>query len=94
MLKITSTYVVDRNSNRTDSVAGILGSDRLGGCFKLRCLMHQMCFAFVRAINHPRTGGHGFKRFAYEFAPMPSASPQPWQLRLATSTARGARSAG
>ena len=94
MLNITSNNVVDRISNRIDSVAGILGSDLLGGCLQLRRLMHQMCFALVHGINHPRTGGQGFKRYAYEPAPMLSAAPKPWQFRLATSTARGARSAG
>ena len=95
MLSITRNIVVDRNSNRRDNVTGILGSDNFGSCLlQIRCLLHQMCFASVHGFDHPCVGGLRFKRYANEPAPMSLAVPTPWQLRLATATARTTRFTG
>lgn len=96
MLNITQINVNDRNSIRTGNVMGILSSDLLGSLLlQLRCLTHQVCFAFTHGIGHPSGGGFGLKRYAYEPVQMSRpAAPRTWQRRSARSTARGARSAG
>lgn len=95
MLSITRNIVIDRNSNRRDNVMGIVSSDQIGGCLlRLRCLLHQMCFALGRGIEHPRASGLRLKRYANEPTPNSLAVPKPWQLRLATATAGTAPFAG
>ena len=94
MLNITRNNVNDRVSNRVDSVIGILSADLFGDLLlRLRCLTHQMCFAFAHGIHH-RAAAPCSKRYAFEPAKVSSSqlpNRRRWQI---TTTARGARSAG
>ena len=93
MFKITRNNVNDRISNRVDSVIGILGTDLIGHLLlRLRCLMHQTCFAMACA-NHSRMAAAGSKRYAYRPAEL-FAKPAPRLRWQAATTARGVRSAG
>lgn len=94
MLNITRNNVNDRVSNRVDSVNGILSADFFGDLLlRIRCLTHQMCLAFAHG-NHPCAAAVGSKRYAHEPAKALSARMSYRHRWQATTTARGARSAG
>ncbi len=94
MLSITQNIVNDRISIREDNVAGIVGLDMVERWLQhLRCLTHQMCFAFERG-NYPRGLDCGFKRNALKpaggnapAAPAPLPPTTGWMASM-TSTAR------